>query len=361
MNAETSLTWSWLNFLNKKRYDTLISTYGSLENAFPHLDTDLLIQLGCREDNILKILNRLEELDIATYTQEVNRRGLRCISIEDPIFPSALRNLPDPPVFLYFKGDLSVLTQPCIGLVGTRTMSPYGKRVTEFFVPPMVAAGITTVSGLAEGIDTTVARETIRAKGKTVAVLGYGPSQILPSSNIRLAQDIIRSGGLIISEFPLDVPPGKHTFPARNRIIAGLSLGTVILEAPVESGALITAELALEYGRDVFAVPGNVFDPNFFGCHKIISAGQAKLVTRPEDVLQELGIVSPTADSTVPLYQPNNATEEAILSVLTTLPQPMDTIVQKANIPPAQISSTLTMMELAGAVKDTGGGQWVRM
>ena len=360
MNLQTILTWSWLNFLTKKRYDALLKKYGSLEDALPHLTPDLLTKLGCREETTFIILNRLEGFDPEAYQKELERRGIRCIGFDDSDYPSTLQQIPDPPIFLYIKGDLSILRQPCIGFVGTRAMSLYGKRVTEYFVPEMVAAGITTVSGLAEGIDATVAHETIRIGGKTVAILGYGPSQILPRSNTRLAQDIIQSGGLILSEFPLDVPPGKHTFPARNRIIAGLSLGTVILEAPEQSGALITAELALEYGRDVFAVPGNIFDPNFAGCHKVISLGQAKLVSRPQDVLEELGIVSPTLTNVRSLYQPQNNVESTILSTLTTLPQPFDDIVQKAKISAAQTNATLTMMELAGAVKDTGGGQWVR-
>lgn len=360
MNVQTALTFSWLNFLTKKRYDALLKKYGSLDHALPHLTPELLTALGCREETIFIILNRLEEFDSEAYQKELERRGIRCLGFDDPHYPSALQSIPDPPIFLYVKGDLTVLHRPCIGLVGTRSMSSYGKRVAEYFVPSLVHAQLTTVSGLAEGIDATVAHETIRSGGKTVAVLGYGPSQILPSSNTRLAQDIIKSGGLIVSEFPLDIPPGKHTFPARNRIIAGLSLGTVIIEAPLQSGALITAELALEYGREVFAVPGNIFDPNFAGCHQIISTGQAKLVTRPEEVLEELGILSPLSINKTPLYQPKNTTEEAILTILTSLPQPIDDIVQKANLPPAEINATLTMMELVGAVKDTGGGQWVK-
>ena len=147
---------------------------------------------------------------------------------------------------------------------------------------------------------------------------------------------------------------------AFSQAILGLCLGTVILEAPQESGALITAELALEYGREVFAVPGSIFDPNFAGCHQVISLGQAKLVSRPEEVLEELGIVSPTNTDPQSLYQPQNDIESTILSLLTTMPQPLDNIVQKAEISAAQTNATLTMMELAGAVKDTGGGMWVR-
>ncbi|MFA7682384.1 MAG: DNA-processing protein DprA, partial [Candidatus Peribacteraceae bacterium] len=238
MTRENTLVWSWLGVLTKKRYDVLQDVYGNLDEALGHMSEELLKSLGCREETVWKTLNRLEEFDPSAYDQELKKRDLHLLSIEDASYPEALRTLPDPPVFLMYRGDLTILSQPCIALVGTRNMSSYGKRVVEEFVPAFVSAGMVTVSGLALGIDTYVAQQTIALSGRTVAVLGHGMAQIFPRSNARLAEQIVENGGLLLSEFPLDSAPDKYTFPARNRIIAGLSLGTVVLEAGEGSGAL---------------------------------------------------------------------------------------------------------------------------
>ncbi|OIO55513.1 DNA protecting protein DprA [Candidatus Peregrinibacteria bacterium CG1_02_54_53] len=358
MDRTTALTWSWLNILNAKRLEPLLRVYGDLTKALEQLDEPLLKELGCRDDTVYATLNRLEEFDPEAYEQELKKRGLSFITIDDPEFPQQLREIPDAPVFLYWRGDLAILEQPCLALVGTREMSDYGRRVTESFVPEFIRAGMVTVSGLALGIDATVARETLSSSGKTVAVLGHGLAKIYPTENARLAEEIVSGGGLILSEFPLDVKPGKFTFPARNRIIAGLSLGTVVLEAPLGSGALITADLALDYGREVFVVPGPIFDPNYAGCHQILGKGHAKLVSSAADILSELGVVVP--EHAPSSYDPRSAAEETLLRVLTTMPQTADDLTERAGLSASVIASSLTMMELAGAVKQVENGQWVR-
>lgn len=359
MDHSVALIWSWLNILNAKRLEVLLQAYGDMSNALQHLDGPVLKKLGCREDTVLAVLNRLEEFDPAFYGQELKKRDLSFLTIDDPQYPKSLREIPDAPVFLYWRGDLTILDQPCIALVGTREMSDYGRRVTERFVPELVRAGLVTVSGLALGIDALVARETMTACGRTVAVLGHGLGRIYPRENARLAEEIIEGGGLILSEFPLDCEPGKYTFPARNRIIAGLSLGTVVLEAGEGSGALITADLALDYGREVFVVPGQIFDPHYIGCHQMLSKGHAKLVSSPADILQELGVVAPAADRPT-TYVPGSDDEAALFAVLTTMPQTMDDLAERSRLPAARVASALTMMELQGAVKQAGSGQWVR-
>ncbi len=359
MERSTALTWSWLNILTKKRCDALIALYGDLGAALQAISEELLSELGCREETVFKTLNRLEEFDPDWYEKELSKRGVGFLSFDDEGFPSSIKEIGDPPVFLYFRGDLSILSEPCIALVGTREMSPYGKRVAELFTPAFVQAGMVTVSGLATGIDAVVAAETIRAGGRTVAVLGHGLGSIYPQSNARLAEEIVDHGGLLLSEFPLDAQPDKYTFPARNRIIAGLSLGTVVLEAPVGSGALITAELALDYGRDVFAVPGQIFDPNYAGSHQLLASGQAKLVQKPEDVLSEIGIIAPEQGS-VSTYEPSTPEEIAVYQILTSMPQSMDELVERSGLAAGLIGATLTMLELQGAVKGVEEGKWVR-
>ena len=360
MNRTTALTWSWLNVLSAKRYTALTQVYSNLDDALVEISPNMLKELGCKDETMMIVMNRLEEFDPAAYEVELAKRDLELITIEDEQYPALLKTIADPPTFLYYSGDLSILSQPCIGLVGRREMSSYGQRVTESFVPDFVRAGMVTVSGLAYGIDAVVAKETMLAGGKTVAALGHGLGMIHPKENAKLAKDIVANGGLILSEYPIDARPDKHTFPGRNRIIAGLSLGTVVLEAGEGSGALITADLALDYGREVFAVPGQVFDPNFAGCHEVIAKGTAKLVTSAKDVLSDIGIVARESTEKESTYIPSNAVEEAIIKVLTTMPQSSGDIVEKAGIETGVINSALTMMELAGAAKNVGGGQWVR-
>ncbi|MDD5469865.1 MAG: DNA-processing protein DprA [Candidatus Peribacteraceae bacterium] len=359
MNAETALTWSWLNVLTKKRYDALKGAFGSLEDALQHMGPELLRSLGCREETVLSALNRLEEFEPDAYAAQLQKRGILFTSLEEDAYPAQLREIADPPVFLYYKGSIKILRQPCIALVGTRDISAYGKRVTEAIVPELVRAGVTTVSGLAMGIDAQVARDTLAANGQTVAVLAHGLAGVYPRGNAKLAQEIVANGGALLSEFPMDAMPDKYAFVARNRVIAGLALGTVVLEAGEGSGALITAGLALEYGREVFAVPGQIFDPHYAGCNLLASRGQAKLLTATADILHECGIVQPEPTEH-PAYVPQHAVEETVYSTLTTMPQSVPDLVTQAGIEAASINAVLTLLELSGAAKNVGGGMWVR-
>jgi len=359
MLKETALTWSWLNVLTKKRYESLVKMFGDIDHVLEHIDESLLKGMGCRDDTVEKTLNRLEEFDSNWYEKELKEREVQLISVEDDSYPAALKEIGDYPIFLYARGDISILSQPCIAVVGTRNISAYGKRVTESIVPDLVHAGMVTVSGLAIGVDALTAQETIAAGGRTVAVLGHGLAEVYPRLNAKLADQIVESGGLILSEFPLDAPPDTYTFPARNRIIAGLSLGTVIIEAGKGSGALITAELALEYNRDVFAVPGQIFDEQYIGCHEIIAKGCAKLITSSKDILQEFSIIAPESDRES-AYIPQDETQQSVLDALTSMPQTVTDLVNKSGIDTGTMNAALTMMELSGGVKNMGGGMWVK-
>lgn len=361
MQRRTALLWWHLNILNKTRYDAICGVYGTLEDASKHVSEEFLRGLGAREETVRAALMRLEEFDAERAERELEKNAIRLLSIEDEAYPKALRHTADPPIFLSYKGDLACLGQPLIACVGTRGLSPYGRRLTEHFVPAFVRAGCVTVSGLAIGIDTVVAHETLAAGGRHVAVLGSGVRHVHPQQNVKLAEKILATGGLLVSEFPLEYPPSTFTFPARNRIIAGLAKGTLVLEAPKDSGTLITAEFALEEGRDVFAVPGQIFDANFAGCNALIARGHARLVTDPRDVLREMGIVVPGAVSTGSrAFSPSSDAEKALWEALTTLPQTVDTLVEKVRMPVSEVGSTLTMMEIGGAVQSVGQGAWVR-
>jgi DNA processing protein len=358
---DTALIWSWLNILTKKRLDDLLNAFGSLETALLHVSEELLHGLGCKEETVRTVLRRLDRFDPERYRKELEERKIAFISIQDESYPAPLRDLPDPPVFLHARGDVSLLHAPCVALVGTRKMSLYGRRVAAAFSEQCVHAGVVTVSGLALGIDAEVARQTLRACGRTIAVLGHGLRRIYPPSNAPLAEEIVARGGLLLSEYPLDTAPGKFTFPARNRIIAGLTLGTVVLEAPAESGSMITAELALEYGRDVFAVPGQIFDERYAGSHQLLARGCAKLVTSAREVFEELTIASRAPDGAAArAFAAEHPQEQRLYSVLTSMPQTIDTLVASSGLEAGAVSATLTLLELQGAASHLGGGLWVR-
>lgn len=360
MKAETALLWSYLNVLDKKRYTALVDRFGDLEKAAENISLEMLQELGLKEESGLKAMNRLEEFDAETYGAQVKKRDLRLLTIEDPEYPISLSEIADPPIFLYIRGDLEIVSSPCIAIVGSRDMTDYGKRVIEKLVPPLVEAHVITVSGLAYGIDAEVAKETLRAGGKTVAVLGHGLGMIYPKANTRLADDIVKAGGLLVSEFPLDAMPDKYTFPARNRIIAGLSLCTVVAEAAEDSGSLITAELALEYNRDVCAVPGDVFSLLSVGCNFLIRSGQARLVTSGVDILQEVGIVSSDNAKPSVAFEADSPDEQSVYDALSSLPSALDDLVIKTKLDAATLNAVLTILELRGVVRNAGSGKWIR-
>ncbi|MDD4996162.1 MAG: DNA-processing protein DprA [Patescibacteria group bacterium] len=209
------------------------------------------------------------------------------ISLKDKNYPQLLKEIYGPPKQLYCLGKLKSKEKFPLAVVGTRKISFYGKKTTEYFVNVLVQAGLTIISGLALGIDGLAHQIALENHGRTLAVLGSGLDIIYPPKHKKLAKEIIKSGGALLSEYPPKTRPSKLTFPARNRIVSGLSLGVLVIEAPIKSGALITARFALEQGREVFAVPGGIYNENSQGCNFLIKMG-AKPVTKPEEILEIL-------------------------------------------------------------------------
>lgn len=261
-------------------------------------------------------------------------------------YPQLLKEIYNPPKTIYCQGNLLPQEKYPLAVVGTRKMSAYGRRVTEFLVKELVQQGITIISGLALGIDTVAHQTTLKEKGKTIAVCGNGLNNIYPFKNKGLAEKIIKSGGAVISEYSPETRPSKWTFPARNRIISGLSLGTLVIEAPEKSGALITARFALDQGREVFAVPGSIYQENSQGCHKLIKMG-AKPVTCPEDILQSFDFETRQQKQIFTDFKE----EEIILEQIKTNPSSIETIIKKTKLEPLKVVSLLTMMEVNGKVK----------
>ncbi len=216
----------------------------------------------------------------------MNKNDISILFIEDENYPRILREIYNPPLCLYIKGNKSILNEISLAIIGCRDASEYGKNVAEEFAFNISKTKINIVSGLARGIDSFAHLGAIKAKEKTIAVLGNGLDTVYPKENIKLAEEILNCGGTIISEFPLGTPPEKRNFPARNRIISGISKGVLVVEAKERSGTMITVDFALEQGRDVFAVPGNIDLINSFGTNRIIKEG-AKLITTWEEIVEE--------------------------------------------------------------------------
>lgn len=300
----------------------------------------------------------LNKSDLETEWQKLAQKNIDFLSFNDKEYPSLLKEIPSPPLGLYLRGKVS-LEKPMLALVGTRKASVYGKVVAEKLTKELVNYGFIIVSGLAWGIDTIVHQSALAHGGETIAVLGSGLDIIFPRINKKLSERIINQGALL-SEYPLGSPPLKHHFPLRNRIISGLSLGVIIIEAPEKSGALITAKFALQQNREVFAVPGSIFHQNSTGPHHLIQEG-AKLITSVDDILEELNISLFSVKKRKKSISFENQTEEKIYQLLN--PEKallIDTLIEKVNLSTNEVLANLTTLELKGLVKHLGGGNYLR-
>jgi len=265
----------------------LLERFGSAENVF-HATRSELESLRLRAESIESILKREFHEKAVEELEKVKSLGGDVLLLDDGSYPYLLREIADPPINLYVKGDWQAcFDAPCVAVIGSRRCSTYGENASEMISRDLAANGICVVSGLARGIDTAAHRGAINGKGKTIAVLGTGIDQVYPKENAHLVGEILESGGAIVSQFPLETPPLKDNFPYRNRIISGLSLGVLLVEASERSGSLITARLAMEQNREVMAVPGNITSKNSFGTNYLIKSG-AKLVQQWQDVVTEL-------------------------------------------------------------------------
>jgi DNA processing protein len=281
--------------------------------------------------------------------------NITTLSQADPAYPNLLNKIYDPPKILYCRGNVDLLNSRAIAIVGTRTATLYGKETAKKLAYDLARNGFTIVSGLADGIDTEAHLGALEANGKTIAVFGCGIDRIFPSSNEELAKQIELSG-LLVSEYPEEHPGAKWTFPRRNRIIAGLSLGVIVVEGHYDSGAMITAKLALEEGREVFAVPGNVEMEQSKGPHWLIKQG-AKLVETSDDVLEEFNIEKITSNiiSKRPDHSQLSLEESKVVGLFNIETLHIDDITLKSGMPAAQILGMLSMLEIKGIIKQMPG------
>lgn len=307
-------------------------------------------------DNWRKVKN---SLDVENYSKNIENQGVKVLNIFEENYPKLLKQIPDPPMLIYYKGSIDKIPARAIAVVGTRKISSYGKTVTEKFTKELVEFGFTIISGLARGVDSLAHKSTLEANGVTWAVLGSGLNNIYPPENLNLTLEIIKTGGAILSEFPPDYPPSPGLFPARNRIISGLSLGVLVTEAAEDSGSLITARLALDQGREVFAVPGPITSSLSKGPADLIKQG-AKLVYSVEDILEELGIEKVSVSRGQLASMKLSKVEEEILSSLENEQKHIDEICRQLKKSSSEVSASLIKMEIQGLVKNLGSGIYLK-
>jgi DNA processing protein len=291
--------------------------------------------------------------------EKLEKENIKIITINDALYPKLLKEIHNPPPLLYYQGKLEK-DEYTLAVVGSRKHTSYGQRLTADMVKKLAGNNLTIVSGLALGIDSLAHSATLEAGGRTIAVLGTGldKQSIYPSANKYLAEKIVAEDGCLFSEFPLGTPPLKHHFPQRNRIISGLSLGTLVIEAGEKSGALITAFIALDQNREVFAIPGSIYSPASEGPNKLIKLG-AKAVNSAEDIIESLNLSQATEHIKAKEIVGETAEEKTIIPFLDHEPKHIDELIRLTKLDTSTINSTLTIMEMKGMIKNLGGMQYV--
>lgn len=352
----------WLGFnlvkgIGPAKVQALLSYFGDIESAWTASDSQLQ-KLGVDKRARSNLLNARATLDLDRELEKIRSKNITLLSWNSPEYPTYLKEVDGPPPLLYVVGSLEDIDRWAVAVVGTRRVTPYGRQVTQELVAGLVRNGVTIISGLARGIDAIAHKTALDLGGRTIAILGSGPDNIYPPEHRDLALQIVRDRGAVISEYPLGTEPEAKNFPPRNRIISGLSLGVVVVEAGERSGASITAQFALEQGREVFAVPGNVNSPASRGTNRLIQQG-AKLIASAEDVLEELNLSMVFEHTAAQQALPETAEEAALFEYLSGEPVHVDALSRATGLSSQEVSSTLTLLELKGIVRQVGGMNYV--
>jgi DNA processing protein len=347
----------WVGFskipgLGRVRIGQLFDHFGDLEHAWQASSSELK-NAGLDSKLITSIIGSRVKIDLDSEMDRLNKYKVTAICSVSPDYPPRLKEIIDYPPVLYVRGNLLKSDEVGVSVVGTRRISAYGRQVTEDIVADLSHNHITIISGLAKGTDSIAHRVCLDNGGRTLAVFACGLDIVYPAENAELARRIMSSGALI-SEYPLGTRPKAEHFPRRNRIMSGLSLGVLVIEAGEKSGALITAEQALSQNREVFAVPGSIFSPYSKGTNNLIQQQGAKLVSSYMDVLTELNLASVAQQLEMKEFLPVDKTESLILKYLTFEPQHVDEISRSTGLSPAVAVSTLSILELKGYIKQVG-------
>ena len=346
----------WVGFslipgIGRVKFGQLESYFKGLENAWRATPAELK-RSGLDNGPIRAITSWHPKISLEAEMEKLARYSVKVFNYNDPSYPSRLKEIYDYPPLIYVRGSLLPEDEWCLAVVGTRRATVYGRQVTEEIVTDLAQSKITIVSGLAKGIDSIAHQSTLAAGGRSIAVLACGLDIVYPSENADLARRVIQQGALI-SEYPLGTRPRADNFPRRNRIMSGLSLGVLIVEADETSGAMITARLALEQDREVFAIPGSILSPASRGTNHLIQEG-AKLVRDYTDILEELNLMTVAHQMEMREVIPASDTESLLLKQLGAEPIHVDEVCRSSGLPVSTVSSTLAMMELKGLVKQVG-------
>ena len=346
-------------FVGRMRVGLLEERFGSLRAAWGASAGELRAA-GLDARVVSAIGEARPQIDPLDELERVRKAGVDVLTWHDPAYPSLLREIDDLPPVLYVKGELADDDRRSVTVVGTRGPTAYGKEVARQLAGDLASAGVTVVSGLARGIDGIAHRAALEAGGRTIGVLGSGIDVPYPPEHAGLMQQMAEAGA-VISEYPLGAKPEARHFPRRNRLLSGLSLGTLVIEAPEGSGTLSTIRSALEQNREVFCVPGSIYSPASVITNRLIQEG-AKLVMEAEDVLDELNLSAVTAQQTpLPgLFEAESGDEAALYDVLDFEPEHIDDLSRRTQIPVTRVTGTLAVMELRGQVRQVGRMNYIR-
>lgn len=365
MNAtEACIALNMLPTMGPVRLRKLLEVFGSPEHILTAKRDELRRVEGIGRDVVEQIANWENLVDLAAELKRIQEFGASVITAESPEYPKLLRQIHSPPIVLYVWGELAERDHHAIGVIGARRTTHYGLESAKKLSYQLAYCGLTVVSGLARGIDTAAHQGALAAKGRTIAVIGSGLMNLYPPENAALAEKIRSGNGAVVSEFSMTIAPDRQTFPMRNRIISGWSHGILIVEAGLNSGALITATQALEQGRTVYAVPGHINAPSAMGSNRLIQQG-AKLVMDASDVLDDLEILVPEAKpppqfAVRPIAEMSDD-ERAVYAAIHATETSIDDIANSANLPSATVSSTLLRLELKRLVKQLPGKYFVKL
>jgi len=351
----------WVGFslipgIGRVRFSQLENYFGSMEKAWRATPGELK-KAGLDRNTVQAIATWQPKISLDDEMKKLARYGVQFFTYKDKTYPARLKEIYDYPPLLYVRGELLPQDEWCLAVVGTRRATVYGRQVTEEIVADLAQSRITVVSGLARGIDAVAHQAALETGGRSLAIFACGLDIVYPSENADLAQRIMQQGALV-SEYPLGTRPRADNFPRRNRIMSGLSMGVLVVEADETSGAMITAQLALEQNREVFAVPGSILSPASRGTNHLIQEG-AKLVRDYTDILEELNLMTIARQMEMKEVLPASDTESLLLKHLGAEPTHIDEVCRSSGLPVATVSSTLAMMELKGLVKQMGPMSYV--
>ncbi len=354
----------WIGFnrvshVGRARIALLEGHFGSLAVAWSASEHQLR-NAGLDRGTAKRVAEGRVRVDPDAELERVQQAGFCVLTWHDEDYPPRLKEIYDKPPVLYVRGKIMPEDERSVAVVGTRGPTVYGRETARQLTTELAQSGVTIVSGLARGIDGIVHRAALESGARTIAVLGSGIDVIYPREHGSLADQIVDNGA-VVSEHPLGARPDAQNFPRRNRIISGMSLGTLVVEAPEGSGALLTARHALEQNREVFAVPGSILSPASNGANHLIRDSEAKLVSRADDILQELNLSSIEHQLELAAFFPEDEAQAAVLKYVTFDPIHIDEITRNSALAASTVSSALTMMELRGLVRQVGGMNYTRL